>query len=70
MRMDEREKLWMAYLDGEMTSTEAAAFDASLTPEERARLAGEMRLESGLAAALQGDVVCPDAVWLVRVSCT
>ena len=35
-----------------MTAMEVAAFDASLTPEERARLAGEMRLELGLGEAL------------------
>lgn len=63
MTIHEREKLWMAYLDGEMTSTEAAAFDESLTSEERSRLAGEMRLESGLAEALAAGALCPDAVW-------
>jgi hypothetical protein len=63
MSMDERDRLWMAYLDGEMSSTEAAAFDQSLTPEERARLSAEVRFESGLAEALQQGGACPESVW-------
>lgn len=63
MSMNEKEKLWMAYLDGEMTASEASAFDERLSPAERDRLAVEARIESGLAQTLGQEVKCPDAVW-------
>ncbi len=63
MNENEREKLRMAYLDGELSSKETAAFDESLTPEEHARMANEVRLEAGLAEALKEEAGCPDAVW-------
>jgi len=63
MTGQDKDRLWMAYLDGELTPAESAAFDAGLTPEERDRLAAEMHFESALAEALRGDVKCPDHVW-------
>ncbi len=63
MTDNERDNMWMACLDGELSSAEASAFEASLTPGERDRLAAEMRFESALAEALHGDIKCPDAVW-------
>lgn len=59
----EREKLWSAYLDGELSASEAASFDESLSPRESDRLAAEMRLENGLGDALSQAPPCPDAVW-------
>ena len=63
MSTGEKEKLMMAYLDGQMSATEASAFDDTLTPEERDFMAAEMRIETGLAEALGGDAACPDALW-------
>ncbi len=63
MNQNEREKLWMAYLDGQMSAAEASAFDESLTAEEREQLAAEMRLEAGIAERLAAKVACPDATW-------
>lgn len=60
---NENEALWMAYLDGQMTASEASAFDAGLSPEMQERLAAEMRLEAGLAERLCGDTQCPEALW-------
>lgn len=55
--------LWQAYLDGELSVGEMSEFEASLTSEERVRLAAEMKFESGLAERLSEDVTCPDDVW-------
>lgn len=63
MTETKRDKLWTAYMDGELSSSEASEFDESLTSEERGRLAAEMRLESALADALRQDVKCPEALW-------
>lgn len=59
----DKDKLWMAYLDGQLSAAEALAFEESLSPEERARLAQELRLERGLAECLSNTRTCPDAVW-------
>ncbi|MBI4556728.1 MAG: hypothetical protein HY706_04030 [Candidatus Hydrogenedentes bacterium] len=59
----EREKLWSAYLDGELSAAEAAEFDQSLAPAERERLAAEMRFENGLADLMSVRSACPDQVW-------
>ena len=58
-----REHLWHAYLDGELTVIEMSEFEASLNQDERERLAAEMQFESGLAERLSQDVKCPDEVW-------
>ncbi|MBI1319374.1 MAG: hypothetical protein GC168_10580 [Candidatus Hydrogenedens sp.] len=63
MKKSEREKQWMAYLDGQLTAGEAAAFDASLSEEERRCLVAEMQLEEGIGERLRDDVSCPDALW-------
>jgi len=63
MSKSEREKQRMAYLDGQLTAGEAAAFDASLSEEERRCLAAEMRLEEGIAERLRDDIPCPEALW-------
>jgi len=60
---DQRDKLWNAYLDGEMPASEAAAFDQALTQDERKRLEGELAFERGMAEALSKDAACPDDVW-------
>ncbi|MCH7908585.1 MAG: hypothetical protein IIB38_03100 [Candidatus Hydrogenedentes bacterium] len=58
-----REHLWQAYLDGELTVIEMSEFETSLDEDERERLAAEMRFEGGLAERLSQDVKCPDEVW-------
>lgn len=58
-----REHLWQAYLDGELTVIEMSEFEASLNEDEREQLAAEMRFEGGLAERLSQDVKCPDEVW-------
>lgn len=63
MTMNEQEKLWMACLDGEMTVSEASAFDEQLSPAERDRLAAEARIEAGISQVLRQEVSCPDALW-------
>ena len=60
---NQRDKLWNAYLDGELPASEAAAFDQSLSQDERKRLEGEMAFERACADALGKDAACPDDVW-------
>lgn len=62
-RLPERDELWMAYLDGEMSAAEAAAFDATLSDAERGRAESEVRLEAALACRIVGECRCPDALW-------
>ena len=61
---EEHEKLRSAYLDGELSASESARFDESLTPGQRERLAGEMRFESAMSETLSKGASCPDALWL------
>jgi hypothetical protein len=63
MSTEERNQLWMAYLDGEMTAAEAAAFDATLSPEERTRLDKEKHMEQRLAEQLADGATCPPLLW-------
>lgn len=60
---DQRDKMWNAYLDGELPASEAAAFDQSMTPDERKRLEGELAFERSCAEALSRDAKCPEDVW-------
>ena len=59
----EHEQLRQAYMDGELTACEAAAFEDSLSEAERAGLLAEQRLHRGIADTLACEVPCPDALW-------
>lgn len=61
--LPERDELWMAYLDGEMSAAEAAAFVSGLGPAERALSEGEARLEASFAARLSAGPSCPVETW-------
>lgn len=60
---EKHEQLWYAYVDGELSVTEMAEFEKSLTPADRDRLAGEMRFENGLSERLNENATCPIKVW-------
>ncbi len=62
MSMDQ-EKAWSAYLDGELSTPEASAFEASLADRGYRRLEAEMKLEAGIAEALCTGGDCPGPVW-------
>ena len=55
--------LWQAYLDGEMSACEASEFEATLTPEQRVRIADELTFETACQARLSEPIACPDALW-------
>lgn len=57
------EKLVTAYLDGELSAAEAAELDKSLTPENKANLAGEIKLERAIGERLSRGAKCPDDLW-------
>jgi len=63
MDKNERERLCIAYMDGEMSTSEASAFHDSLAPEERDWLTQEVQFEAKLAEALTGEEQCPDLLW-------
>lgn len=60
---DNREQLWQAYLDGELSACEAAQFEATLSEAEKRQLAAEMRFDRALADRLRQNADCPDEVW-------
>lgn len=60
--MNTKERLWQAYLDGELSASEATEFESSLSESERKALAADMRFEHGLHELLS-EGACPDPVW-------
>ncbi|MFA6243994.1 MAG: hypothetical protein WC655_23835 [Candidatus Hydrogenedentales bacterium] len=57
------DRMWSAYLDGELGASEASEFDRGLTVSEKRRMAGEVVLERALADVLGRGAACPEAVW-------
>ena len=57
------DKLWSAYMDGELSASEALEFEKSLTEEQKEQIAAEKKFEGALDKALCKDVSCPDQVW-------
>lgn len=73
MSRGEFEKRWMAYLDGQLSTGEASAFDESLDDAGRARVEAEMRLEDALSERLNDCPGCPAELWqktLRMLECT
>lgn len=68
MGRGEYEKRWMAYIDGQLSTGEASAFDASLDAEARLRVEAEMRFESVLGERLASGPGCPDELWRKTLS--
>lgn len=60
---DNREQLWQAYLDGELSACEAAQFETTLSDAERRRVAAELRFDRALADRLRRNADCPDGLW-------
>lgn len=58
-----REHLWQAYIDGELSAAEASEFEQSLEPTERELLAADAQFERRLGEKLAEPVACPDSVW-------
>lgn len=63
MSTEEREKRWMAYMDGQMSTSEALEFERSLSSREQDRIGGEVKLESAICESLMGRQCCPIALW-------
>ena len=53
----------MAYMDGQMSASEALEFERSLSPEDQKRLNDEVRLEAAICDSLAGGECCPVALW-------
>ena len=58
-----RDHLWQAYIDGEMTACECSEFEDTLCESERERMKGEVQFEAACRDKLCEPVCCPDAVW-------
>jgi hypothetical protein len=58
-----QEQVWQAYIDGELSATEMAGFEASLSPEEQERLTSDIQFDRGLSERLSEDAACPYDVW-------
>ena len=58
-----QEQVWQAYIDGELSATEMAGFEASLSPEEQERLTSDIQFVRGLSERLSEDAACPCDVW-------
>ncbi len=56
------DRLWQAYIDGELSASEAAQFEASLSEADRERLAADMRFVRAVNERLSTGA-CPDPVW-------
>jgi hypothetical protein len=59
-----KEKLWVAYLDGQLSASESVAFEATLSDVERSQAARELLLERAFGEALQEAPPCPDQLWM------
>jgi len=59
----DRDELRSAYLDGELSVTEALAYEKSLTEQECAGLIAERRFEASLGETIRSDIRCPDPLW-------
>lgn len=58
-----KEHLWQAHIDGQLSAAEASAYENSLTPAERELLAADARFERRLGETLGQPVACPADVW-------
>ena len=59
----DKPKLWQAYLDGELSTSEITAFEGTLSPDERDQLAAEVLLERGIGERLSQGAECPEHLW-------
>ena len=62
MNMEQEHKR-TAWLDGELSASEAAAFLAELSDAERHELEQEKHLNEGIASLLRADAPCPLSAW-------
>jgi len=63
MNKDDQEKRWMAYMDGQMSASEALDFEHTLDARDRARLDQEVRLESTISDCFGDGPCCPVQLW-------
>lgn len=59
----DRERLLTAYIDGQLSASEAVAFEATLSQEEREWCAREIHFEQAVCEVLAGPIACPEALW-------
>lgn len=53
----------MAYMDGQLSESDAAAFEQALTPEQKQILEADKVLQDRLVRALREKDMCPDGLW-------
>lgn len=58
-----QEHMWQAYIDGELSATEMASFEAMLNPGDQERLRTDVQFDRGVNERLQEGSSCPLEVW-------
>lgn len=58
-----KEHMWQAYIDGELSATEMAAFEETLSASERRLLSSDVQFDRALAERLTEDSCCPADIW-------
>ena len=58
-----KEQMWQAYVDGELSATEMAAFEETLSASERRLLSSDVQFDRAFNDRLAEDATCPDDVW-------
>ncbi len=57
------DRLWSAYLDGELSVTEVENLEAGLTADELEHLRKEKVFDQKISERLNGEATCPDKLW-------
>jgi hypothetical protein len=60
---NDKEQLWQAYIDGELSATEMASFEASLNALEQEQLRSDMQFDRGICHRLTENTTCPTEIW-------
>ena len=63
MSTKEKEQLWQAYIDGELSAAEMASFESSLSTGEQELLTADVKFERAIVEKLSETDACPDDVW-------
>ena len=58
-----KEHLWQAYIDGELSATDMAAFEETLSASERRLLSSDVQFDRALSERLSENACCPADVW-------
>lgn len=58
-----KEHMWQAYIDGELSATDMATFEETLSASDRRLLSSDVQFDRALSERLSEDACCPADVW-------